>query len=122
MTIALLLIIYMAFIALGLPDPLLGSAWSVMHKDFAVSLGAAAYIGTVASAGTLCSGLLVDRFVRRFGTGRVVAAGAVLLTAATFGFSASQTYVLLLVRAVLLGGGAGAVDVAVVAVPAGCSV
>jgi len=103
----------MAFIALGLPDPLLGSAWSVMFPQFAVSLGAAAYIGTVVSAGTLCSVLLADRFVRRFGTGRIVACGVLLLTAATFGFSIAWHYAMLLVCAGLLGAAAGAIDVAV---------
>lgn len=34
----LLAIIYIAFISLGLPDPLLGSAWPVMHVQLGVSL------------------------------------------------------------------------------------
>ena len=34
----LLLLIYLAFISLGLPDSLLGSAWPVMHEAFQVPL------------------------------------------------------------------------------------
>ena len=35
---ALLVIIYIAFISLGLPDSLLGSAWPVMHMDLGAPL------------------------------------------------------------------------------------
>ena len=34
----LLAIIYLAFISLGLPDALLGSAWPVMHGELDVPL------------------------------------------------------------------------------------
>ena len=40
------LLIYLAFISLGLPDSLLGSAWPVMHKAFqfpAVLCGSGTY-------------------------------------------------------------------------------
>ena len=38
----LLVIIYLAFISLGLPDSLLGSAWSVMYQEFSVPVSYAA--------------------------------------------------------------------------------
>jgi fucose permease len=47
----LLVIIYLAFISLGLPDSLLGSAWPVMHLKFCVPIswaGAVSMIGFVA--------------------------------------------------------------------------
>ena len=36
MTQLLLAIIYLAFISLGLPDSLLGSAWPTMYQQFGV--------------------------------------------------------------------------------------
>ena len=47
----LLVIIYLAFISLGLPDSLLGSAWPVMHLEFGVPISwadAVSMIGFVA--------------------------------------------------------------------------
>ena len=38
MTSLLLIIIYLAFISLGLPDSLLGSAWPTMHLDLGASV------------------------------------------------------------------------------------
>ena len=40
----LLAIIYLAFISLGLPDSLLGSAWPVMRLDFDAELSFAGVI------------------------------------------------------------------------------
>ena len=36
MFLLLLSLIYLAFISLGLPDALLGSAWPVMHNEIGV--------------------------------------------------------------------------------------
>jgi len=44
MTIILLIIIYLAFISLGLPDSVLGSAWPIMQKDLGASLDTAGYL------------------------------------------------------------------------------
>lgn len=39
MSTILLLVIYLAFISLGLPDSLLGASWSVMRQDLEAPLG-----------------------------------------------------------------------------------
>lgn len=70
----LLGIIYLAFISLGLPDSLLGSAWPVMYREFSVPVSYAGVISMIISAGTIFSSLQSDRLTRRFGTGRVTAA------------------------------------------------
>ena len=44
MYLLLLTIIYMAFISLGLPDSLLGSAWPVMYEELNVSMSYAGII------------------------------------------------------------------------------
>ena len=38
MTTLLLIIIYFAFISLGLPDSLLGSIWPIAHRELGVPL------------------------------------------------------------------------------------
>ena len=43
MLTVLLIIIYISFISLGLPDSLLGSAWPAVHSDLGVQLSFAAY-------------------------------------------------------------------------------
>lgn len=71
----LLVIIYLAFISLGLPDSLLGSAWPVMHMEFGVPISYAGAVSMMIAAGTIISSLLSDRLTRKLGTGRVTAIG-----------------------------------------------
>lgn len=108
----LLIVIYLAFISLGLPDSLLGSAWPTMGADLQVPMSYAGIVSMIISAGTVVSGLMSDRLTRRFGAGLVTAVSVLLTAAALFGFSVSDSFWLLCVLAVPYGLGAGAVDAA----------
>ena len=66
----LLVIIYLAFISLGLPDSLLGSAWPVMHLEFGVPISWAGAVSMIIAAGTIVSSLFSDRLTHRLGAGR----------------------------------------------------
>ncbi len=105
----LLVVIYLAFISLGLPDSLLGSAWPVMYREFSVPVSYAGGISMIIAAGTIVSSLQSDRLTKKFGTGKVTAL-SVLMTAALFGFSISHSYAALCLWAVPYGLGAGSVD------------
>ncbi|HAG12704.1 MAG TPA: MFS transporter [Ruminococcus sp.] len=108
----LLVVIYVSFISLGLPDSLLGAAWPTMQPQLAVPISYAGFISMIISCGTVISSLFSDRLLRRFGTGMVVS-GSVLLTAvALYGFSVSSAFWMLCVCAIPYGLGAGAVDAA----------
>lgn len=108
----LLVIIYLAFISLGLPDSLLGSAWPVMHMEFSVPISYAGAVSMMIAAGTIISSLLSDRLTRKLGTGRVTAISVGMTAAALFGFSISGTYWMTLLWAIPYGLGAGSVDAA----------
>ena len=55
MATLLLILIYIAFISLGLPDAILGSAWPVLHQELGVSVSWAGILSTIVSAGTIVS-------------------------------------------------------------------
>lgn len=106
----LLVIIYLAFISLGLPDSLSGSAWLAMYQELSVPVSHAGGISMIIAAGTIVSSLQSDRLTRRFGTGKVTAASVLMTAAALFGFSLSHSYAALCLWAVPYGLGAGSVD------------
>lgn len=108
----LLAIIYAAFISLGLPDSLLGSAWPVMHEMLGVPVSWAGLVTMIISAGTIISSLFSDRLTRKFGAGPVTAVSVLMTAAALFGFSISNEFWMLCLWAVPYGLGAGAVDAA----------
>ena len=106
----LLIIIYIAFIGLGLSDSLLGSAWPVMHRQLDVPVSYAGIVSMTISAGTVTSSLLSDRLSKKFGTRFVVILSVCLSAAALFGFSISGSFFLLWLCAFPYGLGAGSLD------------
>ena len=108
----LLAVIYVAFISLGLPDSLLGSAWPTMSQDLNVPVAWAGGISAVISMFTIVSALLSDRMTLKFGAGKVTAVSVALTAAALAGFSVAPNYWVLLAIAIPYGLGAGGVDAA----------
>ena len=106
----LLAFIYMAFISLGLPDALLGSAWPIMHLEFNVPVSFAGIIFGIISAGTIVSSLCSDYLTRKYGAGKVTAVSVGMTAVALLGFSFSDAYWQLLLWAIPYGLGAGSVD------------
>ena len=92
MTQLLLPIIYLAFISLGLPDSLLGSAWPTMYPQLGVPFSYAGILSMIISLGTIVSSLNSDRLTRALGTGRVTALSVGMTAAALFGFSISGRF------------------------------
>ncbi len=112
-TTTLLVIIYLSFISLGLPDSLLGSAWPTMVSDLGAPLWGAGPISMTASLCTIISSVNCARLIRRFGTGRLTALSGMLTATALLGMSLVPNYFFLLLLAIPLGLGAGAVDAAI---------
>ncbi|MBR0367642.1 MAG: MFS transporter [Clostridia bacterium] len=108
----LLAIIYIAFISLGLPDSLLGSAWPVMRLQFGAPLSQAGMISMIIAGGTIVSSLMSDRLTRRLGAGLVTAISVGMTAVALFGFSISDSVLALCLWGIPYGLGAGAVDAA----------
>lgn len=108
----LLVIIYISFISLGLPDALLGGAWPMMYRQFQVPVSYAGIISMIISVGTIISSLQSDRLTRKLGAGKVTAISVGTTAAALFGFSISHSFIELCLWAIPYGLGAGSVDAA----------
>lgn len=106
----LLVIIYITFISLGLPDSLLGAAWPSMYPGLKVPISYAGIIAMIIAGGTIISSLLSDRLVRKIGTGWITAISVSMTATALFGFSTSHSFALLCLWSIPYGLGAGSVD------------
>ena len=106
----LLAIIYISFISLGLPDALLGAAWPNMHLDLNTSVSYAGILFMLISVGTVVSSLLSDRLTRILGTGTLTAISVGFTATALFGFSMSDSFIMLCLWSIPYGLGAGSVD------------
>lgn len=105
----LLLLIYLTFISLGLPDALLGSAWPNMHVDLNVPVSYAGFITAIITIGTIVSSLFSAKLNKRLGIG-VVFISVFLTAIALFGFFLSTKFYMLCLFAIPYGLGAGGID------------
>ena len=112
MTSLLLAVIYLAFVSLGLPDSLLGSAWPVMQTTMGVPSSYAGYISMTIAFMTILSSLISPRLIQRFATKWIVVISIALTVMGLLGFSSSGQYWMLFLFAMPYGLGAGSVDAA----------
>ena len=108
----LLLIIYLSFISLGLPDSVLGASWPIMYDEFSVPISYAGAVSMIIAFGTIISSLQSDRLTRKFGAGLVTAISVAMTAIALMGFSFSRSFIILCLWAIPYGLGAGSVDAA----------
>jgi fucose permease len=106
----LLLIIYLAFNSLGLPDSMLGSAWPLMRSELGLALEGAGLVSLFVTVGTIISSLLTGTLIRKLGTGKLTALSVLTTALALLGYSFTTNFNWLLLMAIPLGLGAGAVD------------
>lgn len=110
MLTVLLVIIYIAFISLGLPDAILGSAWPMIHKNLNVPISYAGVATMIVAGGTIVSSLFSEKFIRKFGTGKVTAFSVFLTAAGLLGIYFSPSFIWICLLGIPLGLGAGVVD------------
>ncbi len=110
MVTLLLLVIYIAFIGLGIPDSLFGTAWPVIYTEFGLPVSLGGVITAITFVGTTVSSLLSSRLIKRFGTAKLTAICTLVTALSLFGFAHSGSFIVLLLLAVPLGLGAGSID------------
>lgn len=112
MYLLLLAVIYIAFISLGLPDSLLGSAWPTIYGSFNVPLSYMGIVTMIISGGTIISGLMSERLTKKFGTKTVTAVSVLMTAVAMLGFSKATAFYHLCLWGIPYGLGAGTIDAA----------
>lgn len=112
MATILLIIIYISFIGLGIPDSLFGTAWPAIYTDFRLPISFGSFVTVIVSCGTIISSVISAKLINRFGTNRVSAYSTLLTAIALLGFSFAPNLVVMCFLAIPLGIGAGAIDVA----------
>ena len=105
-----LCVIYIIFIALGLPDSLLGVVWPVVHLEFGLPESFASVFSIIVSFGTGGVSFVAGMLLRKFGTAKVALASILITAIGLVGISFSPNIVLMIIFSVILGYGAGAID------------
>ena len=110
MTTILLIIIYIAFIGLGVPDSLIGSAWPAIHLELGIPVEMVSILTFLISGCTVLSSMFSTRILNKLGTAKVTAFSTAMTAISLFGFSFVPSFLFMVPLAIVLGLGAGAID------------
>ena len=110
MTILLLVIIYIAFIGLGVPDSLIGSAWPAIHTELSIPVEMVSILTFLISGCTVLSSMFSAKILNKLGTAKVTALSTAMTALSLFGFSVAPSFWFMIPLAIVLGLGAGAID------------
>ncbi|MCO6415118.1 MFS transporter [Siccirubricoccus sp. KC 17139] len=108
----LLLLAYLAFIGLGLPDTLPGTLWPVLRADYGAPQAALGLLLAATATGTFTASLLAGQLIAALGIGGVLAGSVAVTAAAALGFALAPPFPVLVLLALFGGCGGGAVDAA----------
>lgn len=108
--IGLILLAFIAFISLGLPDGLLGVAYPSMRADFALDLDALGMLLLAGTTGYLLSSFFSGKIIARLGVGRVLALSCAATGFALLGYTLAPSWGLVVALGIVSGAGAGAID------------
>ena len=108
--ITILAVIYIVFISLGLPDSVFGVAWPVLHNDLGIAESFASVYSIIVGLCTGGAGFLAGVLIRRFSTPRVTFVSILITSAGLFGMSFAKNIWMMIIFAIVLGYGAGAID------------
>lgn len=110
MATLLVIIIFVTYIGLGIPDSLFGTAWPAIYSEFDLPISYSNFVTGLMYTGTIISSLLSAKLTKKLGTPLVVALSTFLTAVAIFGFSFSKNMFMLCLCTIPLGLGAGAID------------
>jgi fucose permease len=109
--LALLAVIYIAFIALGLPDALLGASWSLVRMELGTSLGTLGIMTFIVYLMSIVSTYNAPRLLKYLETKKIVLFSIMFTGFSLVLMSRVDYFYQLLFFAIPLGMGAGAIDV-----------
>jgi fucose permease len=108
--IGLILLSFIAFISLGLPDGLLGVAWPSIRETFSLRLDALGMLLIASTAGYITSSFLSGKLIAKLGVGGTLAASCFATGAGLIGYTLVPVWWMMVLLGVAAGLGAGAID------------
>ena len=112
MATVLMVIIFVSYISLGIPDSLFGAAWPAIYGEMSLPVSYANFITVIHATGTIVSSLSSAAVIKRLGTAKVTFLSALMTSFALLAFALSDNMLWLCLSAVPLGLGAGSIDTA----------
>jgi fucose permease len=108
--LGLIILAYIAFISLGLPDGLFGVAWPSIREDFSLRLDSVGAFFFAITTGYMLSSFFSGKIISQLGVGGTLAASCALTASALLGYTLVPEWWMMVALGVAAGLGAGAID------------
>ena len=108
-----ILLAFLAFVSLGLPDALLGVAWPSIRATFGQPVSSLGLIAMCGTAGYFTSSFFAGGIVDRLGVGLLLVGSGTIVVASLTLYALAPIWPGLFLAALLAGVGAGAIDAGV---------
>ena len=106
----LLVLAYIAFVALGLPASLMGVAWPTLRAELSLPLDALGLLLISSTIGFLISSFIIARLIARFGIGSLLMFSSLLSAVAFIGYTIAPSWTFIIVMGAVGGFGSGVTD------------
>lgn len=108
--LGILIVIYIVFISLGLPDSVFGVSWPVLHIEFGIPESFGSFYSIITG---VCSGgiaFIAGKLLRKFGTANVTFFSILLTAIGLLGISFSPNIIVMMICSIIMCYGQGAID------------
>ncbi len=106
----LLILAYIAFVALGMPVSLIGVAWPSMRENFSLPLDAVGLLFISTTVGYLISSFSIAKLISRFGIGALLIFSSLLSAISLIGYTLAPAWSLIIILGTVGGFGGGLMD------------
>ncbi|HEY0939384.1 MAG TPA: MFS transporter [Steroidobacter sp.] len=109
----LLALSFVGFIALGLPDAVIGVAWPALRAHFDLNQDALGALFITATVGSVMASMATGAILSRIGIGELLTISCVITALSLFGYTIAPSWIVLVTLGLMTGFGAGAIDAAI---------
>jgi fucose permease len=109
----LLILCFTGFVALGLPDAVIGVAWPAIRADFGLAIDAVGPLFVTATTGAVIASSSSGAILSRMGIGTLLGVSCLVTAIALFGYTIAPAWPVMIALGLLAGFGAGAIDAAI---------
>jgi len=106
----LLILAYVAFVALGMPVSLMGVAWPTLRAELSLPLDALGLLFISSTIGYLISSFIIARLISRFGIGSLLVFSCLLSAVAFIGYTIAPSWAIIIIMGAFGGFGSGVMD------------
>ena len=109
----LLALTFVAYVALGLPDALIGVAWPAIRADFELPLSALGPLYIATTIGYVIASSATGEILDRMSMGTLLAVSCAVTGIALFGYTLAPSWAVVVAFGLVTGFGGGAIDAAI---------